>query len=86
MSSLIAEYVERDPRFCEAVAIALEGSHIPHGTLHRRMRISYQRTCQLMDMMIAAGIVSGFKGHRGCEVLMGRERWEEISTCTADAN
>jgi len=76
-SSLIAGYVARDARFTEAVEIALEGSSLLHETICRRMGVSYQRTCQLMDMMIAAGIISGFKGRGGCEVLMSRGEWEE---------
>ena len=46
--------------------------------LQRRFKIGYTRAGRIIDQMEERGIISGYQGSKPREVLMTKERWEEL--------
>ena len=46
----------------------------------RRFKVGYARAGRIIDQMEERGIISGFQGSKPREVLMSKERWQELKT------
>ena len=49
-----------------------------HHLNKRRFKVGYARAGRIIDQMEERGIISGFQGSKPREVLMSKERWEEL--------
>lgn len=69
-----------DERLEEAIGYVLEQKTASASFLQRRMKIGYARAGRLVDQMAERGIVSGYQGSKPRDVLMTKERWEELKS------
>lgn len=69
---------EIDPKFNDAVEVALEMGKISTSLLQRRLNLGYGRAAKIIDRMQACGIVSEPDGQKPRSVLISRADWNEI--------
>ena len=46
--------------------------------IQRRFKVGYARAGRIIDQMEARGIISGYEGSKPRQVLISKERWEEL--------
>jgi S-DNA-T family DNA segregation ATPase FtsK/SpoIIIE len=61
---------EQDPLYDQAVKVVLESRRASISLIQRRLRIGYNRAARLIEVMEAAGLVSGVDAQGGREVLV----------------
>jgi len=47
--------------------------------IQRRFKVGYARAVRIIDQMEKRGIISGYAGSKPREVLMTKERWQELN-------
>jgi len=52
--------------------------------IQRRFKVGYARAGRIIDQMEERGVISGFQGSKPREVLMPKERWEELKMSNTD--
>ena len=67
-----------DPLLMEAIDVVVETGHASTSFIQRRFKVGYARAGRIIDQMEERGIISGFQGSKPREVLMSKERWEEL--------
>ena len=70
---------DTDPRLNEAIEQVLEYGQASASFLQRKMKVGYARAGRIIDQMAERGIISGYQGSKPREVLMTKERWEELN-------
>ncbi|MCA9672902.1 MAG: DNA translocase FtsK 4TM domain-containing protein [Myxococcales bacterium] len=68
------EDAEKDEMYDRAVQIVAESGKVSISMIQRRLRIGYNRSARIVEMMEAQGIVSEPDGPRGRSVLIGDPR------------
>ncbi len=68
----------QDPKFNEAVKVAIESGKISTSFLQRRLSLGYGRAAKLIDAMEKLGIVSAPDGQRARNVLISQDEWNEM--------
>ena len=46
--------------------------------IQRRFKVGYARAGRIIDQMEERGVISGYQGSKPREVLMSKERWQEL--------
>ena len=54
--------------------------------IQRRFKVGYARAGRIIDQMEARGIISGYEGSKPRQVLMSKERWQELNMMPQDNN
>ena len=72
-----------DPLLMEAIDIVVETKQASTSFIQRRFKVGYARAGRIIDQMEERGIISGFQGSKPREVLMSKERWEELKMTSA---
>lgn len=67
-----------DPLLMEAIDVVVETGQASTSFIQRRFKVGYARAGRIVDQMEERGIISGFQGSKPREVLMTKERWEEL--------
>ncbi len=67
-----------DPKFIEAVEIAIKQGKIATSLLQRKLEIGYGRAAKYIDAMEDQGFVSEPNGQKPREVLISKDEWHEI--------
>ena len=67
-----------DPLLMEAIEVVVETGQASTSFIQRRFKVGYARAGRIIDQMEERGIISGFQGSKPREVLMSKERWEEL--------
>ena len=67
-----------DPLLMEAIDVVVETKQASTSFIQRRFKVGYARAGRIIDQMEERGIISGFQGSKPREVLMSKERWEEL--------
>lgn len=67
-----------DPKFNEAVEVALEVGKISTSLLQRRLSLGYGRAAKIIDRMQQCGIVGPQEGQKPRNVLISYADWNEI--------
>ena len=67
-----------DPKFNEAVEVALEVGKISTSLLQRRLSLGYGRAAKIIDKMQQCGIVGPQEGQKPRNVLISHADWAEI--------
>lgn len=67
-----------DPLLMEAIDVVVETGQASTSFIQRRFKVGYARAGRIVDQMEERGIISGFQGSKPREVLMSKERWEEL--------
>lgn len=71
---------DTDPRLNEAIEQVLEYGQASASFLQRKMKVGYARAGRIIDQMAERGIISGYQGSKPREILMTKERWQELNS------
>ena len=71
---------DTDPLLMEAIEVVVETGQASTSFIQRRFKVGYARAGRIIDHMEERGIISGFQGSKPREVLMSKERWQELKT------
>ena len=69
---------EFDELLPAAVEVVLETGQASVSMLQRRLKLGYSRAARLVDQMEERGIVGPFEGSKPRQLLISRERWQEL--------
>ena len=72
------EYDDADPLLNEAIEAVIETGQASTSFIQRRFKLGYARAGRIIDQMEQRGIISGYQGSKPREVLMSKERWNEL--------
>ncbi len=67
-----------DPKFSEAVNLAIDEEKVSTSLLQRKLKLGYGRAAKIIDAMEALGIASAPDGQKARKILISREEWEEM--------
>ena len=70
---------DTDPLLDEAIETVIETQQASTSFIQRRFKVGYARAGRIIDQMEERGIISGYQGSKPREVLMTKERWEELN-------
>lgn len=77
---------DTDPFLTEAIETVIETRQASTSFIQRRFKVGYARAGRIIDQMEERGIISGYQGSKPREVLMTKERWEELKMQTVENN
>lgn len=77
-----AEDDETDPFLMEAIDAVVEQGTASTSFIQRRFKVGYARAGRIIDQMQERGIISGYQGSKPREVLITKEKWEELKMGT----
>ena len=75
---------DSDPRLNEAIEQVLEYGQASASFLQRKLKVGYARAGRIIDQMAERGIISGYQGSKPREVLITKERWEELNSTPSE--
>ena len=75
----IDEEDDTDPLLDEAIETVIETGQASTSFIQRRFKVGYARAGRIIDQMEERGIISGYQGSKPREVLMSKERWQELN-------
>ena len=76
---------DTDPLLMEAIEVVVETGQASTSFIQRRFKVGYARAGRIIDQMEERGVISGYQGSKPREVLMSKERWEELKMQNAKA-
>ena len=74
----VGESGDEDELLPAAVEVVLETGQASVSMLQRRLKLGYSRAARLVDQMEERGIVGPFEGSKPRQLLISRERWQEM--------
>lgn len=77
---------DTDPFLMDAIEVVVETGQASTSFIQRRFKVGYARAGRIIDQMEERGIISGFQGSKPREVLMTKERWEELKMSSEAGN
>ena len=66
-----------------AIETVIETGQASTSFIQRRFKVGYARAGRIIDQMEERGIISGYQGSKPREVLMSKEKWEELKMQTS---
>lgn len=72
-----------DQLLMEVIDTVVETGQASTSFIQRRFKVGYARAGRIMDQMEQRGIISGYQGSKPREVLMPKERWQELKMAPA---
>ena len=70
---------DTDPFLNEAIETVIEIGQASTSFIQRRFKVGYARAGRIIDQMEARGIISGYQGSKPREVIITKERWQELN-------
>ena len=77
---------DTDSLLNEAIELVVETGQASTSFIQRRFKVGYARAGRIIDQMEQRGVISGYQGSKPREVLMSKERWEELKMAPEDTN
>ena len=74
---------DTDERLMEAIEEVINAGQASTSFIQKRLKVGYARAGRIIDQMEERGIVSGYAGSKPRQVLMTKERWQELKTTPA---
>ena len=71
---------ETDPLLNDAIETVIDTGQASTSFIQRRFKVGYARAGRIIDQMEERGIISGYQGSKPREVLMTKERWDELNS------
>lgn len=62
----------------DAIDLVVETGQASTSFIQRRLKIGYAQAGRIIDQLEERGIISGYQGSKPREVLMSKERWNEL--------
>ena len=78
-----AEDDETDPFLMDAIDAVVEQGTASTSFIQRKFKVGYARAGRIIDQMEERGIISGYQGSKPREVLMSKERLDELKMGTS---
>lgn len=75
---------DTDPFLMDAIATVVETGQASTSFIQRRFKVGYARAGRIIDQMEERGIISGYEGSKPRQVLMSKERWQELNMTKQD--
>ena len=69
---------DTDPLLMDAIETVIDIGQASTSFIQRRFKVGYARAGRIIDQMEARGIISGYEGSKPRQVIMPKERWEEL--------
>ena len=69
---------EQDPFLFDIIEKVIETGQTSASYIQRNFKVGYARACNLIDQLEARGIISSFHGSKPRNVLITKEKWEQI--------
>ena len=73
---------DTDPFLMDAIEAVVEQGQASTSFVQRKFKVGYARAGRIIDQMEERGIISGYQGSKPREVLITKERWEELKAGT----
>ena len=73
-----------DPLLMEAIDTVVDTRQASTSFIQRRFKVGYARAGRIIDQMEERGVISGYQGSKPREVLMSKERWQELKMATTE--
>ncbi len=70
---------DTDPFLNEAIECVIEVGQASTSFIQRRFKVGYARAGRIIDQMEKRGVISGYAGSKPREVLITKERWQELN-------
>ncbi len=70
---------DTDPFLMEAIQTVIETGQASTSFIQRRFKVGYARAGRIIDQMEKRGVISGYAGSKPREVLITKERWQELN-------
>ena len=70
---------DTDPLLTEAIEMVIDMGQASTSMVQRKLKVGYARAGRIIDQMEERGIISGFEGSKPRQVLITRERWQELN-------
>ena len=67
-----------DPFLIDAIDAVVDLGQASASFIQRRFKVGYARAGRIIDQMEARGIISGYEGSKPRQVLISKDRWEEL--------
>ena len=77
---------EADPFLQDAIEAVIEIGSASASLIQRRFKVGYARAGRIIDQMEERGIISGYQGSKPREVLMSKERWQELKMSPSETS
>ena len=74
----------KDPLLMEAIDTVVDTRQASTSFIQRRFKVGYARAGRIIDQMEERGVISGYQGSKPREVLMSKERWQELKMATTE--
>ena len=71
---------ETDPLLNDAIETVIETGQASTSFIQRKFKVGYARAGRIIDQMEERGIISGYQGSKPREVLMTKDRWDELNS------
>ena len=75
---------ETDPFLMDAIQTVVETGQASTSFIQRRFKVGYARAGRIIDQMEERGVISGYQGSKPREVLMSKEKWQELKMTTVE--
>ena len=76
---------DADEYLNDAIDIVIEVGQASASFIQRKFKVGYARAARIIDQMEARGIISGYEGSKPRQVIITKERWQELNMGTAPA-
>ena len=74
----MSEEDDTDPFLMDAIDVVVETGQASTSFIQRRFKVGYARAGRIIDQMEERGVISGYQGSKPRQVLMSKEKWEEL--------
>ena len=80
----MSEEDDTDPFLMDAIDVVVETGQASTSFIQRRFKVGYARAGRIIDQMEEKGVISGYQGSKPRQVLMSKEKWEELKMSPND--
>ena len=80
----MSEEDDTDPFLMDAIDVVVETGQASTSFIQRRFKVGYARAGRIIDQMEERGVISGYQGSKPRQVLMSKEKWEELKMSPND--
>ena len=77
---------DTDERLEEAIEEVINSGQASTSFIQKRLKVGYARAGRIIDQMEERGIISGYAGSKPRQVLMSKERWQELKMAQTPSN
>ena len=76
---------DTDPLLMEAMDVVVETGQESTSFIQRKFKVGYARAGRIIDQLEERGVISGYQGSKPRQVLMSKERLDELKMSTNEA-